>query len=67
MKITVNGDPMELKEGTTLTDLLAQVQLKPELVVVELNLNILKREAAARTLLKEGDQVEIVRIVGGGG
>ncbi|MBI3615059.1 MAG: sulfur carrier protein ThiS [Candidatus Omnitrophica bacterium] len=66
MKVVVNGDPMELSEQCKVMDLLTQLKLKPELVVVELNLNILKREEAARTLLKEGDQVEIVRIVGGG-
>ncbi|MBI3322057.1 MAG: type I DNA topoisomerase [Candidatus Omnitrophica bacterium] len=66
MKLTVNGDPMDLPDGTTLTALLEQVKLRPELVVVELNLNILKREELPRTSLKEGDQVEIVHFVGGG-
>ncbi len=66
MRIIVNGDPMELSEGTHLPQLLEQLKLKPELVVVELNLNILKREELARAGLKEGDQVEIVHFVGGG-
>ncbi len=66
MRVTVNGDPMELNEGTTLTDLLRQVQLKPELVVIEYNLAILRRDELAGTVLKEGDQVEIVHFVGGG-
>lgn len=66
MKLTVNGDPMELSEGTTVTSLLEQVKLKPELVVVELNLSILKRDELPKTVLKTGDQVEIVHFVGGG-
>ncbi len=66
IQVTVNGDPMELAEGTRLTDLLDQLKLKSELVVVELNLNILKREELANAVLKEGDQVEIVHFVGGG-
>ncbi len=66
MKIVVNGDPMEFPEQNKVTDLLGQLKLKPELVVVELNLNILKREELTRTVLKEGDQVEIVHFVGGG-
>ena len=66
MKLTVNGDLMDLPEGATVTSLLEQVKLMPELVVVELNLNILKREELPRTALKEGDQVEIVHFVGGG-
>ena len=66
MKATVNGDSMELSEGTTVTQLLERVKLKPELVVVELNLNILKREELSKTVLKEADQIEIVHFVGGG-
>lgn len=66
MKIVVNGDPMEIAQGSAVTDLLGQLKLKPELVVVELNREILKREDLAHTNLKEGDQVEIVHFVGGG-
>ena len=66
MKLMVNGDPMELTEGSKVADLLGQLKLKPELVVVELNLNILKRDELARMVLNEGDQVEIVHFVGGG-
>ena len=57
---------MELSQGTRLTDLLGRLKLKPELVVVELNLDILKREELANAVLKEGDQVEVVQFVGGG-
>lgn len=57
---------MELSEGTSMSQLLEQLKLRPELVVVELNLNILKREEVARAVLKEGDKVEIVHFVSGG-
>ncbi len=66
MKVTVNGEPTELEAATTLGKLLEQLKLKPELVVVELNLNILKRDQVPQSVLKEGDQVEIVHFVGGG-
>jgi len=66
MRIVVNGDPMEVTSGIPVTELLSQLKLRSELVVVELNLNILKREELALTLLREKDQLEIVRIVGGG-
>ena len=66
MRLKVNGDPMDLADGTTITALLEQLKQKPELVVVELNLNILKRDQLAGAVLKEGDQVEIVHFVGGG-
>ncbi len=66
MQVMVNGDPLDLPEEFKITELLEQLKLKPELVVVELNLNILKREELARTVLKTGDQVEVVHFVGGG-
>ncbi len=66
MKLKVNGDPMEVAPGTTVTRLLEELKLKPELVVVELNLKILPRGELAGAELKEGDQVEIVHFVGGG-
>ena len=67
MKIVVNGDSTELPEGETVAGLLDRLKLKPELVVVELNLTILKRNELAKTVLQEADQVEIVHFVGGGG
>ncbi len=66
MKLTVNGDPMDLPEGTTAAALLDQLKLNPGLVVVELNLNILKRDDLEKAALNGGDQVEIVHFVGGG-
>ena len=66
MMLKVNGDPMEVAQGTTVGLLLEQLKLKPELVVVEHNLNILRREELPNAVLKEGDQVEIVHFVGGG-
>ena len=66
MRLTVNGEAMDLPEGTTALGLLDQLKLNPGLVVVELNLNILKRDDLVKSVLKESDQVEIVHFVGGG-
>ena len=66
MKLTVNGDPMDLQDGTTVAALLERLKLNPGLVVVELNMTILRRDELPKAALKEGDQVEIVHFVGGG-
>ncbi len=66
VKVVVNGDSTELPEGLTLPQLLEQLKLKAELIVVELNLTLLRREEISKAVLKEGDQVEIVHFVGGG-
>jgi sulfur carrier protein len=65
MTVRVNGDSRELADGTTLRALVAQFNLTPEKVAIELN----KRLARADKYdlpLKEGDEIEIVTFVGGG-
>ncbi len=66
MELTVNGETRTVQEGMTVAQLLESLMVQPERVVVEVNLNILKRAQLPYTVLKEGDQVEIVRFVGGG-
>ena len=62
----MNGKPMQLSEGATAVELLNQLGVEPERVVVEVNLNIVKRAQLDSTVLQAGDQVEIVHFVGGG-
>ena len=66
MKITLNGDPFTLAPGATITDLLAQLDIDPRSVAVEQNFVVIKRVNYAATVVKEGDQIEIVNFVGGG-
>ena len=66
MKIRLNGDPHELTEPLTLLQLLQRLDIDPRIVAVEHNLTIVKRDRLATTTVNEGDEVEIVRFVGGG-
>lgn len=66
MKIRINGEEKEINEGLSLAALLDEFQIRPGRVVVELNRNIIAREAHGSTALKEGDALEIVHFVGGG-
>jgi thiamine biosynthesis protein ThiS len=66
MKIRVNGEEKEIADGLNVARLLEELQIRPRRVVVELNRNIVSREAHGSTLLKEGDALEIVHFVGGG-
>jgi thiamine biosynthesis protein ThiS len=66
LEIAVNGQPRHVGEGTTVSQLLGILNIEPGRVVVELNLQILKRAEHATTRLAPGDQVEIVQFVGGG-
>jgi len=66
LRITLNGDPYELAEPSTIADLLATLDIDPRGVAVEHNLNIVKRDGFASTVVQSNDQVEIVNFVGGG-
>jgi sulfur carrier protein len=66
MKIRVNGEEKEIADGLNVARLLEELQIRPGRVVVELNRNIVSRQAHGSTLLKEGDALEIVHFVGGG-
>jgi sulfur carrier protein len=64
--ITLNGEPFELDQPLSVTDLLMKLAIDPRRVAVEHNLTILKRQLFDDTIVHEGDRVEIVNFVGGG-
>ena len=66
MRVHVNGEPHELREGLTLSELIAELGLAPERLAVERNREVVRRARWAETTLAEGDQIEIVHFVGGG-
>ena len=66
MRLIVNGDSKEVPDGSTVADVLASFGVNPLLVAVEVNLDILRRDRYAGTVLQAGDAVEIVHMVGGG-
>jgi len=65
--LRVNGKPIELDGPTLLTDYLEKLGVTPRGVAVEHNGMIIERAAYAATMLGDGDVLEIVRMVGGGG
>lgn len=66
VKIMLNGEEREIVDDTTVLGLLNELDLKPQGIAVELNLEIVSKSKYNETVLKDGDKVEIVRMVGGG-
>lgn len=66
MKVKVNGDELELKEGATLIDLLETLSLGQAKVAIELNQSIVPRSQHASQQLSANDSIEIVHAIGGG-
>ena len=65
MRISVNGQECETA-ARDIAALVAELDLDPRKVAVELNLAIVPKSLHAGTPLSEGDRVEIVQFVGGG-
>jgi thiamine biosynthesis protein ThiS len=65
--LQVNGKPVELVGPTPLLDYVGTLGVDPRGIAVEVNGVILQRDGYAACTLQDGDQVEIVRMVGGGG
>ncbi len=66
MTIILNGDPHEIARTLTVSELLEQLSIDARRVAVEHNLVVLRRAAYDETVVREGDQIEIVNFVGGG-
>jgi sulfur carrier protein len=66
MQVIVNGEPRDVSEGLTVSELLAQLGVAGGRVAVEVNEEVVPRQAFALRRLAGGDRVEIVHFVGGG-
>ncbi len=66
MNLMVNGELREFTDVSTVRDLLNHFQIVNKIVVVELNLEIIERDAYDGTQINENDRIEIVHFVGGG-
>ena len=66
LKVISNGKPNEIESGMTVTDLLLQWRMRPELVTVEINEHILQKLDYDSTEIKEGDKMEFIFYMGGG-
>ena len=69
MKIKVNGEERKIeleKENVLLSTALNSMGYKPNTIVVELNNLIINSMKWEKVKIKDGDNLEIVSIVGGG-
>jgi thiazole synthase len=67
LSLTVNGEPRRTTAGASVARLVAEIGLDPAKVAVERNGAIVPRGTLAAVALSDGDVLEIVHFVGGGG
>ncbi len=67
MKLTVNGKMFEAKPSISVIALLKEKNVEsPEMVSVEINGKIIRKEKYSQIELRESDRVEFLYFMGGG-
>ena len=66
MEIICNGERRQVPAGISVAELLSTLEVPQRGVAVEVNQRVLSRAEHPSSLLAEGDQVEVVSLVGGG-
>lgn len=66
IRVTVNGEERRLPAGTTVADFLAESNVPARFIAVAVNREVVRRQDHVGVVLRDGDTVEIVRMVGGG-
>ncbi len=66
MTATINGETRTVRDGSTVAELLADLDLGTEGIAVAVDGRVVRRATFGETALREGDAIEIIRAVAGG-
>ena len=66
MKIMVNGESRDFRDGVTLEEVIKELGLVGKVMAAARNMQIVKQDKWNETVLQEGDKLELLDFVGGG-
>ncbi len=66
MIVQVNGKDLEIDSQSTVTTLITQLGYQDQRIALEVNESIIPKSKHEKFALSAGDQVEIIKAVGGG-
>jgi sulfur carrier protein len=66
IKIKLNGEERLLEKPLDVSSLLLMLELPAENLIVELNRELLHKTKYEQTIIANGDELELIRFVGGG-
>ncbi len=66
MKLIINGEEKALEDGISVLDMLKTLEIERRGIAVEVNRAVIPKGRHEETRLKDGDSVEVIRMVGGG-
>lgn len=65
IKITVNGESHTIPQNSTVTELLALLEIEGRLAV-DINGEIIPKSTHSEQIIEDNDRIEIVHAIGGG-
>ena len=66
VQVRVNGEHRRVSDGLSIAELVREFGFDPARVAVERNLVVVPRSTLGEARVEDGDELEIVRFVGGG-
>jgi sulfur carrier protein len=66
IEISINGQPLSIAQRMTVQEILDTVEVPPNYLAVEINAEVVPREAYSARVVEAGDEIELVTLVGGG-
>ncbi len=64
--VTINGQKRDIKEGSTIADILRELKVEDKVMAAAVNMQIVKKEQWQSFRPKEGDKIEFLGFTGGG-
>jgi len=66
IEVTINGRKEKLAATTTVADILVSKDVRPEIVAVEINGELIQKHEYTKLVLSSGDKMEFLRYMAGG-
>lgn len=66
MEVLINGKKESLEDGMDILGLLNKKKIRPEMVAIELNDQVIHRNQYPEITLKDSDRLEFIYYMGGG-
>jgi thiazole synthase len=66
VQVRINGEHRRVTEGISIAELVGELGFDPVRVAVERNREVIPRSTLGDVKVEDGDDLEIVRFVGGG-
>ena len=66
IRLTINGEEQEFPDATPLSEYVSSLGVNLKMIAIAYNGEVLRRDEWAEVTLLDGDNLEVVRAVGGG-